>query len=79
MSVRRLAVALCAAALLVGGRTASAEPIVAAGDTVTFGDGAGDTGGGEFILTVNNVWSFITFCLQHTNTWTSGTPSRRTA
>jgi len=66
MSVRRLAVAVFAAALLVGGQAASADPIVSAGDSVKFGNGPGDAGGGEFILTVNNVWSFITFCLQRT-------------
>jgi hypothetical protein len=66
MSVRTLAAAVLGAALLVGGQAASAAPIVSAGDTVKFGNGPGDTGGGEFILTVNNVWSFITFCLQRT-------------
>ncbi len=45
---------------------ASAGPIVIAGDTVKFGDGPGTTGGGEFMLTVDNTWSFITFCLQRT-------------
>ena len=37
-----------------------------AGDTVRLADGPGTTGGGEFIMTVNDEWSFITFCLQRT-------------
>jgi hypothetical protein len=46
---------------------AGADP-VAVGDTVKFGDLAGNTGGGEFKLTVNGNpadW-FISFCLQKT-------------
>ena len=65
MSVRALVAAAFGVVLLAGGH-ASAAPIVSAGDTVKFGNGPGDTGGGEFILTVNNAWSFITFCLQRT-------------
>jgi hypothetical protein len=66
MSVRTLVAAAFGVALLAGGQAASAAPIVSAGDTVKFGNGPGDTGGGEFNLTVNNAWSFITFCLQRT-------------
>ena len=40
--------------------------IVIAGDAVRFANGAGNTGGGEFEVTVNGAWSFITFCLQMT-------------
>jgi hypothetical protein len=45
---------------------ASADPIVAAGDKIRFADGAGTTGGGEFVVTINDSWSFVTFCLQRT-------------
>jgi hypothetical protein len=48
------------------GPHASAGPVVLAGDAVRFADGPGTTGGGEFELTVNGSWSFITFCLQRT-------------
>jgi hypothetical protein len=47
--------------------SASADAVVA-GDLVKFSDGPGNTGGGEFKLTVNGNpanW-FITFCLQKT-------------
>ena len=46
---------------------AGADPI-AAGDTIKFSDSYGNTGGGEFKITVNNNpadW-FFTFCLQKT-------------
>jgi hypothetical protein len=45
---------------------AFAAPIVQAGDSITFADGPGTTGGGEFVATVNNTFSIITFCLQRT-------------
>ena len=51
--------------LLMGAMPSEASPIVA-GDTVTLADSFGTIGGGEFILTVNNAFSFITFCLQRT-------------
>jgi hypothetical protein len=50
----------------VAGGTAAAGPIVVAGDHIVFADGPGSTGGGEFTVTVNGSWSFITFCLQRT-------------
>lgn len=52
--------------LAFGGGDAQAGPVVLAGDAVKFADGPGTTGGGEFTLTVNDSWSFITFCLQRT-------------
>jgi hypothetical protein len=69
MSVRSMAVALGmvgAMAASVAGGTAAAGPIVVAGDQVVFADGPGTTGGGEFTVTVNGTWSFVTFCLQRT-------------
>lgn len=39
---------------------------IAVGDTVKMAPGPGSTGGGEFIMTVNDAFSFITFCLQRT-------------
>jgi hypothetical protein len=56
---------LLALAILSPVAAVDAAPI-AAGDTVTFTDGPGTTGGGEFLVTVNDVESFITFCLQRT-------------
>ncbi len=52
--------------LAVGRGDALAGPVVVAGDSVKFADGPGTTGGGEFTLTVNDSWAFITFCLQRT-------------
>jgi hypothetical protein len=52
--------------LAFGAGDAQAGPVVVAGDSVKFADGPGTTGGGEFELTVNNTWAFITFCLQRT-------------
>lgn len=52
--------------LAFGSGEAQAGPVVVAGDSVKFADGPGTTGGGEFELTVNNSWAFITFCLQRT-------------
>jgi hypothetical protein len=39
---------------------------VGVNDSVTFADGPGTTGGGEFLVTINNLEQFITFCLQRT-------------
>jgi len=36
------------------------------GDMVKLADGPGTTGGGEFVMTVNDAFSFVTFCLQRT-------------
>ena len=36
------------------------------GDSIKFADAPGTTGGGEFAVTVNNVETFLTFCLQMT-------------
>jgi hypothetical protein len=59
-------VALLAFALSVPGAMAHADT-VAVGDTVNFGNGPGNIGGGEFIATINGgIDSFITFCLQRT-------------
>ncbi len=44
--------------------TATAAPIIMAGDSVRLSDGPGTTDGGEFTLLVNDTWDFITFCLQ---------------
>jgi hypothetical protein len=68
MSVRSIVVALGVVGAMagMGGSPAVAGPIVVAGDQVTFADGPGTTGGGEFTVTVNGVWSFVTFCLQRT-------------
>jgi hypothetical protein len=52
--------------LAFGSGDAQAGPVVMAGDSVKFADGPGTTGGGEFTLTVNDSWAFITFCLQRT-------------
>lgn len=49
-----------------GSSTATAAPIVIAGDSIKASDGPGNTGGGEFNLLVNGSWSFISFCLQRT-------------
>lgn len=57
---------ILAAALMAPPSLATAAPVLAAGDTVVFTDGSGTTGGGEFLVTINNAWSFITFCLQRT-------------
>jgi PEP-CTERM motif len=67
MILRRtlLACTLTLGILFVGVRPAQALPLTA-GDLVTLADGPGTTGGGEFLMTVNGVWSFITFCLQRT-------------
>lgn len=54
-----------AAVLAAPPAVASAAPVVA-GDSVMFTDSYGTTGGGEFLVTINNAWSFITFCLQRT-------------
>lgn len=45
--------------------TVEADPIHV-GDHLDFDDSYGTTGGGEFLVTVNDDWSFITFCLQKT-------------
>jgi hypothetical protein len=45
--------------------TAQADA-VAVNDVVKFADGPGTTGGGEFLVTINNLDEFITFCLQRT-------------
>jgi hypothetical protein len=68
MSVRSsvAAVGLVGAMAAVAGSSASAGPIVVAGDQVKFADGPGTTGGGEFVVTINGTWSFVTFCLQRT-------------
>jgi hypothetical protein len=60
-------VALLLAVMLCGGRSVQATPI-AAGDYVTMSDLAGNTGGGEFLMTsASNAWqAFITFCIQRT-------------
>ena len=51
--------------LFAGVRPTQALPLNA-GDVVRLADGPGTTGGGEFLMTVNSVWSFVTFCLQRT-------------
>lgn len=56
-----LTVAIC----LSVGAVAEAGPVMP-GDRVTFADAPGTTGGGEFLVTVNDLDSFITFCLQRT-------------
>ncbi len=66
MSVKSFAIAAFALSLGIGSQSALASPVVVAGDTVKFADGPGTTGGGEFVVTINNVWSYITFCLQRT-------------
>ena len=66
MSLRLKVVFLVLAMALCVNSTASAAPIIMAGDSVKLSDGPGTTNGGEFILLVNNSWSFITFCLQRT-------------
>jgi hypothetical protein len=54
-------------ALTILSVTAAADAApVAVGDTIRFADGPGTTGGGEFLVTINNLDSFITFCLQRT-------------
>jgi hypothetical protein len=65
--MRTLKCVIALLALLVVVPVAQAAPIVA-GDTVTLADGPGNTGGGEFWLTVNGnaLEKFITFCLQKT-------------
>src|SRR6185295_3830898 len=69
MSIRSIAAAVgvvAAVSASVAGGTASAGPVVVAGDHIVFADGPGTTGGGEFVVTVNGTWSFVTFCLQRT-------------
>jgi hypothetical protein len=54
-------------ALAFTGFAASANAdAITVGDTLTFADGPGTTGGGEFLVTINGVEQFITFCLQRT-------------
>jgi hypothetical protein len=53
--------------------TTYAGPIKA-GDTVILTDGPGNTGGGEFFMSVNGAASFVTFCLQRTQFITFNTP-----
>ena len=53
------------ALLVVSPGAATAAP-VAVGDYVTFDNGPGTTGGGEFIVEGDDITSFITFCLQRT-------------
>jgi len=57
--------ALALSVLLFTASVARADNI-AVGDTITFAHGAGNTGGGAFILTVNGdpANDFVTFCLQ---------------
>ena len=63
----KLAVGIvCGAFMALAAMPATAGPVVLAGDAVQFANGPGDTGGGEFVVTVNGSWSFITFCLQRT-------------
>jgi hypothetical protein len=54
------------AAILAVVAPTHARPVLLSGDTVRLTDGPGTTGGGEFLMTVNSDWSFITFCLQRT-------------
>ena len=61
--VLRLSLAMT---IFVGVAVAEASPIVEAGDIIRMSDRPGTTGGGEFLMTVNDAWSFITFCLQRT-------------
>ena len=63
---KRLICSVFACALLAFASPAMALPTIKAGDVIRMADGPGNTGGGEFIMTVNNTWSFITFCLQRT-------------
>jgi hypothetical protein len=56
-------VMLCLALGLFAASAAEADPFVIAGDSVRLADGPG-TVGGEFTVTVNDAWSFISFCLQ---------------
>ena len=51
--------------VMLPGRTLSAAP-VAVGDYITFVNGPGTTGGGEFTVQGEGIDSFITFCLQRT-------------
>ena len=46
--------------------TAAEAAPIAPGDTIRFQDAPGTTGGGEFLVTVNDLESFLTFCLQRT-------------
>jgi hypothetical protein len=57
---------LFASALVIGALPSEAAPLIPVGSTIKFSDSHGTTGGGEFILTVNNSFSFISFCLQRT-------------
>lgn len=51
------------------GATAAPVDLVSAGNHIRFADGPGTTGGGEFTVTVSETLdSFITFCLQKTET-----------
>ena len=64
--MRILRLLVLVAALFVVPTLAHAGPIVA-GDYVVLTDGPGNTGGGEFNMSVNgSATSFITFCLQKT-------------
>jgi hypothetical protein len=64
--IRRAGHVLAAVSLLLATAGAARADAIAVGDTLTFADGPGTTGGGEFLVTVNSIESFITFCLQRT-------------
>src|SRR3989337_598922 len=51
--------------MISGSGLATAAP-VAVGDYITFENGPGTTGGGEFIIHGDGIDAFITFCLQRT-------------
>jgi hypothetical protein len=63
----RLFLTVCLATGLLTAAVAPVEAdVIAVGDSVKFSDAPGTTGGGEFIATINDAESFITFCLQRT-------------
>ena len=65
LCLHTLSAVFCFSVVVGTGAVANATPI-SIGDTITMADGPGTTGGGEFVMTVNNIDSFITFCLQRT-------------
>jgi hypothetical protein len=71
MRIARLLVLL--PLLFLAPAAAQAGPIVA-GDSVVLTDGPGNTGGGEFHMSVNGAQAFITFCLQRTQFIAFGQP-----
>jgi hypothetical protein len=71
--MRTITMSVVILAALCDPSVVEATPI-AVGDMIRFEDGPGTTGGGEFLVTVNDLESFLTFCLQRTEYVDYSTP-----